>query len=1457
MVGQWLENGQHEFNVLASTALTNHDYVQLSALFQELSRSVLSGRIPPSEAGEAVKDVLKIQDPDNDASMSNAEEAPGPAPPIEAQTLFLDTIAVVTDDDASNPLLPPFIASTDVPLHILREELEAPLLQKIGLIRDTFARMGIRKQTNLLYRQANFNLLREESEGFAKLMTELFTTSDSEPPTSEVVGDTVQRVKAMIGAFDLDVGRTLDVVLDVFGAVLVKQYRFFVRFLRLSPWWPRNENHDRVGHLVSKVGGLPQWAVPGFQGFNMTDEQRLTAQRLSEQRDEEFWFRAREVGLQAFFEISRPPMNGEQKERLLTQIGTAGPGDALTDWIEKTNTIPPKGNRDAAQLLGFKLRFYSSSPARNTNDILPDNLIYLSALLIKIGFISLKDLYPHVWRSDAEMDTLRMEKEREKEERERAARPGANAKNALLMAGALADDTLPLPNRLRDVAERASTPSKENEKIVTPETKDLLPDPADQKVPLLKSLLAIGAIPESLFILGKFPWLLDLYPDLLEFIHRIIHHSISKIYESTRPLSDHESVRMQKRIVDNDAPGIPKGQIKLIDISPRRTLRWAQLDREDAGVEGTDYRFYWDDWSDNVPVCQSIDDMFTLFGTFGALSGVKIGHDSSLLFKLARIGMHSLAKDESKSNKSRWLKLCRRLLIPALSLTKANPGVVNEVFGLLRKYSIDTRYAIYSEWFSSSDHPNPDVKFAFNLAKAETRDTLKRLSKTNIRPIARTLAKIACANPHVVTTVAISQIEAYDNLAEVFVEGARYFTDLGYDVLTWCLINSLGRAGRSRVQESGLLTSKWLGALAYFASRAFKRYSVLDPTPVLQYVADQLKKGNSTDLILLEQVILSMAGIVTDTNYNEPQILAMGGGELLQSQTILQLLDKRHESKTTSRRLIKSLKSSGLAGQLLLSIAQERRTCVFKMEDANAPLKILGNLFDEIQRVLTQYLDLLRTNIPLEDFKTLIPDAVELLLEYGIQPEIAFWISRPTIVRQMIESDKEQREAVERQKIEEMSTNTPDDVEMINGVDSGEKDEGEAEADGSKRASAEPEEDFEGNPHSNVSHRSSPVSQDGETFQWHPVLRNIMAALQSSVPAEVSNVIGLPFYVTFWQLALYDILIPGKAYEDEISRQNKQVLLIGGNRADVSVAATRKKDEEKKRLQELSDRLLAENRQHLKAYGECKSRLLKEKDHWFKPVQNNVELLNTALMEHCFLPRIVLSPLDAVFCFRLLKFIQNSGTPGFRTLGFYDQLFKESRLTSLIFMCTSKEADNLGRFIMEILRDLNRWHDKKITYEKEAYGAARSLPGFATRLATNGKPDTFLNFEDFRRLLYKWHQHLCAALKNCFSSSDYMHVRNAISVLKVVASHYPAVNWMGESLKQLVGELGKSDQGDIKVPSLALMGDLNRRTKSWIMPQAFRKGPGTTEQANGISRPSSTKPLNAEAPEFQPSTTPT
>ncbi|KAI9876204.1 MAG: THO complex subunit 2, partial [Pleopsidium flavum] len=387
-VGSWKSSGRSVVINLGVYARRTEDSMTLGSILQELVRSGLNARIDPTDAGATIKDILgetTASEPNTIANRTAMHSAT-----FDPQSFFLDCLSILTDADISNPSLRSIVLSTGVSPILMRQELESSLLQSLGLIRDTFGRMGIRKQTNLLYRQSNYNLLREETEGYSKLVTELFSTSGNEPPTSEVVEDTFERVKAMIGAFDLDVGRVLDVTLDVFAAVLVKQYRFFVRYLRASSWWPENKELNGVQLPNQAYDTLPKWALPGSSGWTTSEEDKDEMFDYKEQRDKAFWERVREVGMSAFFEIGAGRVTQDaSKEAALNQgHEDSAELDQHRKWIEATGTLPPIGNRVAAQLLGFKLRFYASS-ARELNDILPVNLIYLAALLIKIGFISL------------------------------------------------------------------------------------------------------------------------------------------------------------------------------------------------------------------------------------------------------------------------------------------------------------------------------------------------------------------------------------------------------------------------------------------------------------------------------------------------------------------------------------------------------------------------------------------------------------------------------------------------------------------------------------------------------------------------------------------------------------------------------------------------------------------------------------------------------------------------------------------------------------------------------------------------------------------------------------------------------------------------------------------------------------------------------------------------------------
>ena len=1433
----WVDSGKQEIVNIGITACNEKDALTLGILYQELIRSCQDGLIEGAEAGSAIKDITQGVAAIEDTSAAMTEQDF-----FDAKALFLDCLSIVTENSPSSTSLQALALATEISPHLMRCTLDSTLLESLGMIRNTFVRVGIRQQTNLLYRQSNYNLLREETEGYSKLITELFMTSSSEPLTSEVVEETFERVKGMIGAFDLDVGRVLDITLDVFAAVLVKQYRFFVKYLRASSWWPQSTNPDHAAADLSS-STLPKWALPGSSGRPVSENEKDELSQAREERDKLFWQRAREIGIAAYFEIGGRRAPKEMIEAAMADgaVSTLSELDENRKWMETTGTLPPPGNQVAAQVLGFKLRFYSSS-ARDPTDVLPVNLIYLAALLIKVGFISLRDLYPHLWPADDAMEGVRQEKMKEKAEKEKLNRPGGGTINALAAAGALIDDTQPVRSReaerVRELEVskanvlKAEAAQERSAAVPLHEEKEDLPEPADQKIQLLRSLLCIGALPESLYMLGRFPWLTEAIPDLPEHIHRILHHSLGKVYEPLRPLKDRVGLREPQKVPDADQSGVAKGQIKLVDAPPRKILRWAQLDKDDTN-DAIDYRFYWDDWADSIPVCQSIDDVFVLCSTLLNFTGVKIGQDPSLLLKLARIGSHSLATDSSESNMARWIDLSKRLIVPALSLTKCNIGAVNEVFELIKNFSTDTRFSIYAEWYTGQISRLPEIKSAFDQARAETKDVLKRISKTNVKTMARALAKVTYGSPGVVFSVAIAQIESYDNLVETVVECARYFTYLGYDVLTWSLMSALGGRGRTRVQADGMLTSRWLAALSLFAGKVFKRYSVMSPTPILHYVAEQLRQSNSTDLIVLEEITNSMAGIVSDTNFNESQVLSMAGGELLQSQTMLQLLDRRHESKTTSRRLIKSLVEPRLAGQILIAIAQERQTCIFKIPEPDAHLKLLGNLFDEVHRILTQYLDLLRSNLSFKDFDSLVPDVGQLINEYGIEPSVAFWISRPSITAAMAEHEtlKQKHESTKSPQ-KESGKSTDAKVETVmEGVDTLNEVlqvvPGAAAGDSdSAVASFEPGEHLEVDMNDVENASGIPSMSHGEKdiaqLPWHPVLRDIMKAIQPALPEETWAILSQPFYVTFWQLSLRDMLVPTQSYDDEITRQKKKMSLIGSDRTDISIAGTQRKDREKKLCSELQDRLRAELKDQVQAYSQTRSRLQKEKEHWFSGLFGKWDALNNALIEQCFFPRILISPVDAMYAFKMLKFLHSSGATNFRTLRVLDQLFIEKRLTSLLFLCTAKEAENFGRFLNEILRDLSRWHADKALYEKEAFGTRKDLPGFSKKLADEKTIVSFWDYEDFRRLLLKWHRNLNNALKACISSGEYMHIRNSINLLKAVHQYFPAVNWMGQGLVSSILELSRSEtREDLKIAASSLLGNLKRREKEWVLPQAF------------------------------------
>jgi THO complex subunit 2 len=134
----------------------------------------------------------------------------------------------------------------------------------------------------------------------------------------------------------------------------------------------------------------------------------------------------------------------------------------------------------------------------------------------------------------------------------------------------------------------------------------------------------------------------------------------------------------------------------------------------------------------------------------------------------------------------------------------------------------------------------------------------------------------------------------------------------------------------------------------------FRRYSA-DLTPLLKYIVHQLYNGQFTEIVVLRELIWKMAGIEPLPNLSDSQVAAMAGGPALRIEAIASTtrgarLDPGDAVLKGPQRLGKTLLDSSLALPLLVQVAQQRQSCVYKAPDAH--LKSLASLFDAVSFTL-------------------------------------------------------------------------------------------------------------------------------------------------------------------------------------------------------------------------------------------------------------------------------------------------------------------------------------------------------------------------------------------------------------------------------------------------------------------------------------------------------------------------
>jgi THO complex subunit 2 len=168
-------------------------------------------------------------------------------------------------------------------------------------------------------------------------------------------------------------------------------------------------------------------------------------------------------------------------------------------------------------------------------------------------------------------------------------------------------------------------------------------------------------------------------------------------------------------------------------------------------------------------------------------------------------------------------------LLPALTVSDFNPAAPRQLWRVISLLPFQLRYSLYDLWRGAGlgkdglGVKHSQVVMAEVTALHQARYHLKRLAKENVKSIGVKLINTSEGAPIVVYNHVLNQIESYDNLIPYMVEALKTCSALSNDVMTYCIVNQLGK-DTEKLKKGDTHYSSWFSALAKFTAFFFKKY---------------------------------------------------------------------------------------------------------------------------------------------------------------------------------------------------------------------------------------------------------------------------------------------------------------------------------------------------------------------------------------------------------------------------------------------------------------------------------------------------------------------------------------------------------------------------------------------------------------------------------------------------------
>eukprot|EP00871_Galdieria_phlegrea_P005522 jgi/Galph1/5971/GphlegSOOS_G4556.1 len=719
-----------------------------------------------------------------------------------------------------------------------------------------------------------------------------------------------------------------------------------------------------------------------------------------------------------------------------------------------------------------------------------------------------------------------------------------------------------------------------------------------------------------------------------------------------------------------------------------------------------------------------------------------------LLFLLSRL-VQSLMLEE-RFHRNLGVKLLLEVLFPSMSCVKGNPALAVEVWRTLSRFSFDERYQIYDLLKLRISSEYNHIKRANAWTSYETKRILRRLAKENVKQFGRWLGKIANGNPLVAAECILDQVQSYENIIPVLIDALKYMSRLTLDVILYSCMKQLDTCKKDKIKADGMNLAQWYYGLCLFISGFIRKYcTTIDCRGIFYFIFNKLEEGDANYVFLLHST----------EHLNDSQLETLAGGPLLReiiATTSTSVSDSKRGYKKAAENIREILISTGLAADLAIIVAQQKRTILFDPMLREIPLRMICNLFDKCQETLIQYTDLLFGNcssllskhqMHVEEQSSCMDNNVEnmvifpslesLVVDYHLSYDAAFLFVRPFL------HDEEALDPLRE-------------------------------------------------PRNNLFH---------------------MEMFKRVVPSVIWKSMTPQLFIIFWTLKLHDIYVPKSSYNAELQRLRSILQSNPWNEADNRSTIShdskddRRTKQEGRKAEEMIRALEGEMQKHEEHHNNLLDSLRSRKDELFSNIEIPKQVPLTFL-QTCIIPRCIASAADASFCSRFFQLLLFLDPPGFRILPYFHYLL--INMAQVALCLTETEASRFGAFLSETLKMLNEWLTDESKYTLEC-STKRIFS-----LQVDADENSGLPYSDFVTWNHKVHNMITKNILANLNTSNYLYLRNSLEILSRIVKYFPHLETHGNQIRRKIQDIVENDSENLRVMASRYLSLLQSQKENWV-----------------------------------------